>query len=143
MANGTIAFDTLSTSGQITSTAKSLDTDYVVNGSSKHWINFTGESTPTVRDSLNAGSITDNGTGDYTIAITNSMGNGNYSISTGLASYNGDADFRFPTFIKSAGTDDWSTMATSSYRLQCNQVNNGASAVDPSLVNKGINGDLA
>ena len=37
MANGTIAFDTLSTSGQITGTAKSLDTDYVVNGSSKAW----------------------------------------------------------------------------------------------------------
>ena len=33
MANGTIAFDTLQTSGQITGTAKSVDTDYVVNGS--------------------------------------------------------------------------------------------------------------
>jgi hypothetical protein len=143
MANGTIAFDTLQTSGQITGTAKSVDTDYVVNGSAKHWVNFTGESTPTVRDSLNAGSITDNGTGDYTIAITNNMGNGNYSISTGLASYNGDNDYRFPTFIKSAAQDDWSTMATSSYRLQNNQVNNGASATDPSLVNKTIHGDLA
>ena len=39
MANGTIAFDTLSTSGQITGTAKSLDTDYVVNGSAKSWVN--------------------------------------------------------------------------------------------------------
>ncbi len=28
MANGTIAFDTLQTSGQITGTAKSVDTDY-------------------------------------------------------------------------------------------------------------------
>ena len=37
MANGTIAFDTLSTSGQITGTAKSVDTDYVVNGSAKSW----------------------------------------------------------------------------------------------------------
>ena len=37
MANGTIAFDTLSTSGQITGTAKSVDTDYVVNGSAKDW----------------------------------------------------------------------------------------------------------
>jgi hypothetical protein len=35
MANGTIAFDTLQTSGQITGTAKSVDTDYVVNGSAK------------------------------------------------------------------------------------------------------------
>ena len=38
MANGTIAFDTLSTSGQISGTAKSVDTDYVVNGSAKYWI---------------------------------------------------------------------------------------------------------
>jgi len=29
MANGTIAFDTLSTSGQISGTAKSVDTDYL------------------------------------------------------------------------------------------------------------------
>ena len=35
MANGTIAFDTLSTSGQITGTAKSLDTDYFVSGIAK------------------------------------------------------------------------------------------------------------
>ena len=41
MANGTIAFDTLSTSGQITGTAKSVDTDYVVNGSAKSWSKFT------------------------------------------------------------------------------------------------------
>ena len=42
MANGTIAFDTLSTSGQITGTAKSVDTDYVVNGSAEGLGKFTG-----------------------------------------------------------------------------------------------------
>jgi hypothetical protein len=30
MANGTIAFDTLQTSGQIRGTAKSVDSDYLV-----------------------------------------------------------------------------------------------------------------
>jgi hypothetical protein len=35
MANGTIAFDTLSTSGQISGTAKSVDTDYLAYGSAK------------------------------------------------------------------------------------------------------------
>jgi hypothetical protein len=30
MANGTIAFDTLSTSGQIDGTARSIDTDYLL-----------------------------------------------------------------------------------------------------------------
>ena len=37
MANGTIAFDTLSTSGQISGTAKSVDTDYLAYGSAKVW----------------------------------------------------------------------------------------------------------
>ena len=40
MANGTIAFDTLQTSGQITGTAKFVDTDYVVNGSAKQWSKY-------------------------------------------------------------------------------------------------------
>ena len=35
MANGTIAFDTLQTSGQIDGTARSIDTDYLLNGSGK------------------------------------------------------------------------------------------------------------
>ena len=112
-------------------------------GLCKAWVNFNGQSTPAVRDSFNAGSITDNGTGDFSIAITNNMGNGNYSINTGLAAYSGDGDYRWPIFIKANSANDWSTMATSSYRVQCNQVANGASAVDPSLVNKSINGDLA
>ena len=112
-------------------------------GLSKHWINLNGQSTPAFRDSFNAGSITDNGTGDYSIAITNNMANGNYNIISGVNSYSGDNDYRFPTFIKATGTNDWSTMATGSYRLQCNQVANGASTTDPSLVNKTIFGDLA
>ena len=40
MANGTIAFDTLSTSGQISGTAKSVDTDYLAYGSAKVWYGF-------------------------------------------------------------------------------------------------------
>ena len=35
MANGTIAFDTLQTSGQISGTAKSVDADYLAYGSAK------------------------------------------------------------------------------------------------------------
>jgi hypothetical protein len=112
-------------------------------GLCKHWINLNGQSTPAVRDSFNAGSITDNGTGDFSIAITNNMGNGNYSINTGLAAYDGGGDYRYPIFIKANAANDWSTMATSSYRVQCNQAANGVAAADPSLVNKGINGDLA
>tara|TARA_A100001391_G_scaffold193201_1_gene168173 strand:+ start:373 stop:771 length:399 start_codon:yes stop_codon:yes gene_type:complete len=78
MANGTIAFDTLQTSGQISGTARSLDTDYVVNGSAKAWFNFNGTGTVAILDSFNAASITDNGTGDYTTTISNAMATINY-----------------------------------------------------------------
>tara|TARA_R100000329_G_scaffold124073_1_gene102603 strand:+ start:203 stop:592 length:390 start_codon:yes stop_codon:yes gene_type:complete len=82
MANGTIAFDTLTTSGQITGgTAKSVDTDYLVTGSAKAWVIFSGADieTPSGRGSLNIASITDNGTGDYNPVYTNNMSDADYS----------------------------------------------------------------
>jgi len=79
MANGTIAFDTLQTSGQITGTAKSVDTDYVVNGSAKAWSVFKGSGTAAIDDSLNTSSLTDNGTGDYTLAWTSSFSSTRYA----------------------------------------------------------------
>jgi hypothetical protein len=78
MANGTIAFDTLSTSGQISGTAKSLDTDYVVSGSGKAWINFKGTDTVSVYDSFNHSSLTDNGTGNFNNTLSSALGNANY-----------------------------------------------------------------
>jgi hypothetical protein len=79
MANGTIAFDTLQTSGQITGTAKSVDTDYVVNGSAKVWTQTDGTGTVSTRDSFNLSSLTDNATGDYTQTFSNAMNNNDYS----------------------------------------------------------------
>ena len=76
MALGKIKADTLEHS-----TAGSLDTSYVVNGSAKTWINFNGQGTPAARDSFNHASLTDNGTGDYTPAFTSSFSNVNYSCS--------------------------------------------------------------
>ena len=48
-------------------------TTFVTNGSAKAWVNFDGRSTATIRDSLNMSSITDNGTGDYTLTYSNSL----------------------------------------------------------------------
>ena len=46
----------------------------------KMWINFNGTGTVAIRDSFNVASITDNGTGDYTISFTNAMPNNNYCV---------------------------------------------------------------
>ena len=80
MANGTIAFDTLSTSGQIDGTARSIDTDYLLNGSSKGWIKFDPADSNAVRDSFNMSFLTDEGTGEFMVGITNAMANVDYAI---------------------------------------------------------------
>jgi hypothetical protein len=47
----------------------------------KAWVNFNGTSTVAIRASYNVSSITDNGTGDYTVNFTTAMPDANYSIS--------------------------------------------------------------
>jgi hypothetical protein len=42
------------------------------------WVNFNGTGTVAIRDSENVGSITDNGTGNYTVNLTAAMTDANY-----------------------------------------------------------------
>ena len=85
---GTIAADTLTHS-----TAGSLTTDFVVNGSAKAWLRFNSSTgTPTLNDSLNISSITDNAVGHYEFNFSSSMTNVNYTFS---ASAHAQADHIF------------------------------------------------
>jgi hypothetical protein len=77
----------------------------------KAWVNFNGTGTPAIRASLNVSSITDNGTGDYTVNFTTAMTDANYAAS-GFA---GDAAFSVLTFISSYGTY---TQTTTAFRLK-------------------------
>ena len=45
----------------------------------KAWVNFNGTGTVAIRDSVNVGSITDNGTGTYTASFSNAMSSGDFS----------------------------------------------------------------
>jgi uncharacterized protein (AIM24 family) len=47
------------------------------------WVNFNGTGTVAIRASGNVSSITDNGTGDYTVNFTAAMPDVNYAISGG------------------------------------------------------------
>jgi hypothetical protein len=55
------------------------------------WVNFNGTGTVAIRASGNVSSITDNGTGDYTVNFTNALPDANYSI-CGLKSYSAIAN---------------------------------------------------
>lgn len=45
------------------------------------WVNWNGTGTVAIRASFNVSSITDNGTGDYTVNFTNAMPDANYAVS--------------------------------------------------------------
>jgi hypothetical protein len=47
------------------------------------WVNFNGTGTVAIRDDGNVTSITDNGTGDYTVNFTTAMPDANYSVVLG------------------------------------------------------------
>ena len=71
------------------------------------WVNFDGTGTVAIRSSGNVTSITDNGTGDYTVNFTTAMPAANYSIiGSTIGSDNG------ATFVDSRGTN----LATGSAR---------------------------
>jgi hypothetical protein len=52
----------------------------VIQGSAKAWVNFNGTGTVAIRASYNVSSITDNGTGNYTINFTNAFADANYGV---------------------------------------------------------------
>ena len=58
------------------------------------WVNFNGTGTVAIRASGNVSSITDNGTGDYTVNFTTAMADANYAFTVGYrGAANNDTDF--------------------------------------------------
>ena len=69
----------------VTSEGTSVETN-LQQGLAKCFCNFNGTGTVAIADSNNIGSLTDNGTGDYDINLTNAHTNTSYSVA--LASGN-------------------------------------------------------
>jgi hypothetical protein len=74
---GTIAADTLTHS-----TAGSIATNYVVEGSVKSWAILNGTGTISLDDSLNVASVADSGTGDYDFTHSSAFSSSNYCTTT-------------------------------------------------------------
>jgi hypothetical protein len=56
-----------------------------INYSCRAWVNFNGTGTVAIRGSGNVTSITDNGTGNYTVNFTTAMTDANYSLGLSYA----------------------------------------------------------
>jgi hypothetical protein len=94
------------------------------------WVNFNGTGTVAIRASGNVTSITDNGTGDYTVNFTTAMPDANYSASGLVKEYNDTTNsFLALNFAKQTVAN---TFSTTSLRVQ-SLATNGA-GVDAAVV---------
>jgi hypothetical protein len=133
----TLVAQTISNGTVSTSTAN------VINGA-KAWVNFNGTGTVAIRASYNVSSITDNGTGDYTVNFTNAFADANYAVVSTIANTENNFSSAAASSARGAvGSHIHGTVppTTTSYRLQCligsTDVSNGA-FLDSSLVSVSI-----
>ena len=64
------------------------DTNLNVPNTAKAWVNFNGASTVAIRADFNVNTITDNGTGNYTVNFSNAMSDANYAAAHHVGDYN-------------------------------------------------------
>jgi hypothetical protein len=76
------------------------------------WVNFNGTGTVAIRSSYNVSSITDNGTGDYTVNFATALSDANYVICAITATPGTASGFVFP--FTTWGTTSASRLATTS-----------------------------
>lgn len=83
------------------------------------WVNFNGTGTVAIRASGNVSSITDNGTGDYTVNFTTAMPDANYAVAFSGMPVTSPSDTRaVTTTIYGAYNTGPTTMTTTALRLQ-------------------------
>lgn len=87
-------------------------------GVAKFWVNFNGTGTVAIRTSHNVTSITDNGTGDYTVNFTTAFSSADYAY----------------CISQSSGTGDSVLSAIAAGSLRFITQNTAGSAVDPAYV---------
>ncbi|MBB6469596.1 hypothetical protein HNQ96_005486 [Aminobacter lissarensis] len=101
-------------------------------GVAKAWVNFNGTGMVAIRDSFNVTSITDNGTGDYTLNLGVTMGNSNYAAVGSARSDAGAGAYN-------VGCVQTITQNTTTCQIRTRAVNN--TALDCDITNVAIFGD--
>ena len=94
------------------------------------WVNFNGTGTVAIRGSGNVSSITDNGTGDYTVNFTTALTDANYSV-VGTAKIVGGGGGQNIRIHNDAYT---TSVTTTAVKVQVTNAGNSATA-DSEMVN--------
>jgi hypothetical protein len=97
----------------------------------RSWVNFNGTGTIATRASANVSSLTDNGTGDYTVNFTTAMVDANYSLQC-TGRFGGSAVQNQPFF---KGDTAWQTASSVRFNFNFHITNGGNTTLDAELVN--------
>ena len=112
MAYGSVLTDTVQSSTAATAPVFKDGNGTQIGTLCRAWVNFNGTGTVAIRASFNVSSITDNGTGDYTVNFTTAMPDANYSA---VGTAQGSSVGNTPYIFELSGT---TSPATSSCRIQ-------------------------
>ena len=106
-----------------------------VSGVAAAWVNFNGTGTIASRDSQNVSSLTDNGTGDYTISYSSSFASNGYTSNCNIGSGS--------TTREKVCFHHADTYAATSINVLCGYTYSSPGAEDHSFVLSQQFGDLA
>lgn len=104
----------------------SVPVDTVVNGSAKAWVNFNGTGTVAIRASFNVSSITDNGTGDYSVNFSAAFADANYAAAISNGHYNAFTG----TSVLHRGNDGAQDQSASAIRILAGYVTETTAAIE-------------
>lgn len=111
--------NTTVTTANLSDGTNTTSTTNCIRGSAKAWVNFNGAS-GAVNGSFNVGSVTKNGTSDFTVNFTNALADTNYVVQrtlTGTANYG--------QYNEASSTNNAFVLSTSSVRLGGARDSNG------------------
>jgi hypothetical protein len=117
-ANATLSADPVT----FYSTGKAVTPASIGGQLCRAWVNFNGTGAVAIRAAYNVTSITDNGTGDYTVTFTTAMPDVNYAafgLSQGIALFQGTqttTTYRIQTITSGAVLTDYNTVNVAIFR---------------------------
>jgi len=123
---------------QNTSGGSSSTPEQIEQGRAKAWLNFNGTGTAAINDDFNISSITDNGTGDFTINFSNALSNANYAVvACNGRKIHGSSTNAFIIIVAEENT----AKTTGLFRIISLGTNSYLNVVDPNSANIAVFGD--
>lgn len=106
---------------QTASGSSNSNPEEIFQGRAKAWVNFNGTGTVAIRGDYNVSSITDHGTGEYTMNFSTAFANTNYAECLATS-----GDINDGCVLRSYTGSNPISKTTSGIRIQARQLNNGS-----------------